>query len=487
MEKEIQKKLEILPKTSGIYKFFDKNKELLYVGKAVNLHQRVSSYFSGKVYDRPRIVSMIDKIEDIQTVQTSNEIEALVLEAALIKQYQPTYNSDKKDDKSYAYLYVTTKDAYPTVKIIRDISLKEINRGLIFGPYPSGKAIRRVFSYLRKMYPFCTENPLKPCFYSFIGLCPGPNVSKKEYRENINNIVNFLRGRKKGFLKSLEKQMSQYSKNMEYEKAAILRDKIDDLKYLGSKIDTSSNISEDEYIQSRKKTLIQEVNELSKEIGTEILNRIECYDISNISGTNAYGSMTVYENGEIQPSNFRIFKIKGLDTPNDPQMLLEVVLRRLKHIGKDTDMSLNSKPNLILLDGGLSQISLIKNHIPKDITLMGISKGKRLKRKGLKQNDEFWIVKGEIVFQIKPVHTKILINLRDEAHRFAILHHRKARAKKQTKSVLDEIRGVGPRTKKKLLKMFGSVEKIKKASEKDLYEVIKNKKTVDTLIKTLKI
>lgn len=478
---DLQQKLKLLPKTSGIYKFKDQEKRILYIGKAINLFSRVNSYFSDQLFDRPRIVLMIPLISDVEVIETSNEIEALVLESALIKKYQPEYNMEHKDDKSYAYLYIDTQNEYPTVRITREVT-KKMRRGKIFGPYPSGKSIKQVFNYLRRLYPFCTDDPKKPCFYSHIGLCPGPSATKEEYRVNINNIVKFLQGRKRTHIKDLEREMNRLSKEKEYEKAAMLRDRINDLKYLGSKINFTYDRSEEEYIKSKKEINIQSMEELSNELGIKNLSRIECYDISNISGMYSYGSMTVAINGELKQSMYRIFKIKEEGEPNDPAMLLEVLNRRLKHINSDTDESLGTKPDLILIDGGVSQLSFLLKTLSTDIPLMGISKGKRIKRRGAKRIDEFWITRKQLVFPIKLQTSSILIKLRDEAHRFAIIHHRNLRKKKQTKSFLDDVKGVGDKTRRKLLKEFKDKNGIKNAGFEKLNFVIKNKNTTQRII-----
>nr|HVX92959.1 UvrB/UvrC motif-containing protein [Candidatus Dojkabacteria bacterium] len=235
MNQSLQEKISLLPLKPGVYKFYDNSHKLLYIGKAHSLKSRVSSYFSSDHEDRPRIIGMIPLIADVEVTQTDNDIEALVLESALIKKFLPKFNSDLKDDKSYAWLYITTRDKYPTVKIVRTLNKKEFTRGQLFGPYPSGTAIKRVFNYLRKLYPFCTaKDPTKPCFYSRIGLCPGPDVSPEQYRKNIDGIIKFLKGNNKNHIKELEKKMVEYSAKQEYEKAGELRDKINDLKYLGS-------------------------------------------------------------------------------------------------------------------------------------------------------------------------------------------------------------------------------------------------------------
>lgn len=487
MKPDLIDKIQMIPPTPGVYKFLNEKGDIIYIGKAINLKSRVSSYFTSNHADRPRIIHMIPLITDIDFTVTDNEIEALVLESALVKQFLPLYNSDLKDDKSYAWLYINTKDEYPTVKIIRTIKKGEYNRGKLFGPYPSGRSIKRVFNYVRKIYPFCTsKDPTKPCFYSRIGLCPGPNATKEEYNANIQGIIDFLKGNNQSHLKYLEAKMLEYSTNSEYEKAAEIRDKIADLKYLGSEIKFTYFNSEDEYIDDRGQRAKTQVKKIASILGLEKLVRIECYDISNIQGKLAYGSMVVSVDGTPTNSQYRIFRIKTVYVPNDPLMLKEVLRRRFAHIGKDKDESLNQKPDLILIDGGKGQLSVIKEEIPSDIFTLGITKGRRYKRKGGRLKDEFIRYSNEEVVPVNlGKYTQVLSILRDEAHRFAILHHRKLRKFVQKKSILDDVKGLGPISKRKLLREFGSVSELKKLTSDQLYTVLKNKVTVENLLKAL--
>lgn len=478
----LENELETIPNKPGIYKFMDKKGNILYVGKAINLKNRVSSYFNNSVQDRPWIVTMMPLVKDIQVIETDNDIEALILESSLIKKYKPKYNSELKDDKSYAWIYITTKDEYPTVKIVRNISKSELRKGRIFGPYPNGSSVKVLFNYLRKLYPFCNcckPSDPRPSIYFDLGLCPGPYhgyISKEEYMGNIQNIIDFLKGKKKNTIKELEQTMKEYSIEQRYEEAKELRDKIDDLKYLNSNIRFSYEDTGEIYLERRKLALKKSLESISNDLNIFLPERIECYDISNLQGKNAYGSLVAAVNGEINRNMYRIFKIKGKDTPDDFEMLREVLERRLKNIGKSIDESLSESPDLILIDGGKGQLGKLKDIIPSDIALLGISKGKRLKRKGHKQTDEFWLREDKDIKQVKIKDPNIFIGLRDEAHRFAISHHRKARGKETVSSELEKITGVGDKRRKILLRNFKSIENIKKLKTKEIDEAIKNKK-----------
>lgn len=479
MNSNIQKKIDVLPDVPGIYKFLNSKGEILYIGKAISLKKRVSSYFHLDLRDRPRIIQMIPLIFDIQIIETNNEIEALILESALVKKYQPTFNTDLKDDKSYAWIYIDTKSEFPTVKIVRTIKKGEYSRGKLFGPFPSGFTVKRVYSYLRKLYPFCTckNKDCKTSLYFHIGLCPGPYagaISKDDYRKNINNIIRFLSGKQQNHIKRLEKEMIKYSKKEDFERASQLRDRINDLKYIGQDIDFTYYDNIESYESRREKARKTSFNYLAMELAIPKLHRIECYDISNIQGKYAYGSMVVALEGNLDRSEYRIFKIKGSDLPNDYLMLKEVLSRRFK--------DKTAIPNIVLIDGGKGQLSSVAKLIPSNTLLMGISKGRYLKKKGKNIKDEFWVVKNNEILRMSIDNPEILVDLRNEAHRFAILHYRKRSIKEQKKSILDQIDGIGIKRRKELLKSFGSIEGIKKANYEEIYSVIKNNRVSKNIV-----
>ena len=482
MNKRILEKLNTLPDLPGVYKFLNNKSEILYVGKALNLKKRVTSYFQSDVSQRPRIVQMMPLVSDFDVIETNNEIEALILESALVKKHKPYFNTQLKDDKSYAWIYINSKDEIPTVKIVRTIKKGEYSRGKLFGPYPSGLSVKRVYTYLRKLYPFCTckNKDCASSLYFHIGLCPGPYagaITKKEYRKNINSIIRFLSGKQQNHIKRLEQEMKRYSMNEEFEKATQLRDRINDLKYIGQDIDFTYYDDTESYESRRSKARKSSFNSLSIELGIPKLERVECYDISNIQGKHAYGSMVVAINGKLERSEYRIFKIRGLDTPNDFKMLGEVLDRRFKHR--------ENLPQLVLIDGGKGQLNSVKDVIPRDIFLMGISKGRHLKRKGKALLDEYWIFNGKGILRVDIESPEILIDLRNEAHRFAISHFRKESIKYSKSSKLDSIEGIGEKRRKGLIKTFGDIEGIKKATDEEIYTVVKNKEVIKRIRTTL--
>ncbi|HEQ65213.1 MAG TPA: excinuclease ABC subunit C, partial [bacterium] len=225
-----------IPSFPGVYIFKDSQKKVLYVGKAINLNKRVSSYFCGRENSRPQISTMIEKIKYIRIITTDNEIDALILEAAYIKKESPKYNSMLKDDKSYSWIFVGTEEKFPKVRIVRSKGEYSSKRGSFFGPYPAGHTVKKIYRYIRKLYPFCNcKSTHEEKIYYEIGLCPGPNIgmtSEKEYRKNIEDLLNFLSGKRKEPVKKMKEEMKVAAKSQNYEKAAILRDKIEEIEYI---------------------------------------------------------------------------------------------------------------------------------------------------------------------------------------------------------------------------------------------------------------
>jgi excinuclease ABC subunit C len=494
MNKELLLKIENLPRSAGVYKFYDESGTILYIGKAVNLSNRVPSYFKDTHFDRPHIIPMIPLISNLEVIETENEIEALVLEAALIKQNMPKFNVMLKDDKSYAWIFIATKEKFPSVRIVRTIKKNEFKNGKLFGPFPSGYTVKRIFNYLRKLYPFCTcKNEREEKLYAEMGLCPGPNlglINEVDYRKNIDGLIDFLSGRIKRPINDLEQKMREYSKTFQFEKAAQIRDKISDLKYMSTKMKVDFFESENVYVQKKKMMVTSEMEDMLELVGIKRkINRVECYDISNISGTNSFGSMTVAMDGDLRPAHYRIFKIKTVVGPDDPASLREVITRRISNIGQNVDESLNDAPDILLIDGAKSQLGQVVDMIPKSILLFGISKGRKYKRRGGAKRDEFWYVNRETneITQIFPKSHTLLTRLRDEAHRFAIKHHRLARGKNSNKSILDTIAGIGPKRKRDLIKKFGSVEGIRSSTIDEIDLVLKNKKLSELLLSELMV
>lgn len=386
-----------LPDTPGVYLMRDKKNRLLYVGKAGNLRRRVSSYFT-RPHDN-RIQKLVEAIAAIDHQDTETAIEALILEAELIKKHQPPFNIREKDDKSFLYVGIT-KEKFPRVLLLRgkDILGKEKEWKKIFGPFTSASSLRESLRIIRKMFPFNTHDPEKkytrPCFEYQIGLCPGVcagKIAKSEYGKTIKNLVLFFEGQKKKIVNQLKKEMKEASRKMEFEKAQGLQRRIFSLEHI------------------QDVAIIAE-NHIEKEEGDKENVRIEGYDISNISGTDAVGSMVVFVNGKPAKEEYRKFKIKTIKGPNDIGMLTEVLERRFRNYW--------THPNLLLIDGGVPQVNAARRMMRRlhlQIPIVGLAKGPERKR-----NDVIGVIP-------KGVDLETLIQVRDESHRFAISYHKQIR------------------------------------------------------------
>lgn len=390
-----------LPGSPGVYLMKDSVGKVLYIGKAGNLRRRVSSYFTrGHDYRIERLVSQIKKID---YKKTDTALEALILEAGLIKKYQPPYNVLEKDDTSFLYVEIT-REPFPRVLLVRG---KSPVGGIRYGPFVEASSIREAYRLIRKIFTFNTHEPdkigkfVRPCFDYEIGTCSGACVgaiSRQEYAKTIQNIKLFFAGKKKQILKLLQRDMKAASEAFEFEKAETLRRQIFALKH----IQDVSFIKEDSPIY---------VSSSHYSLGT--IFRIEGYDISNISGTSAVGSMVVFTNGTPDKNEYRKFRIKTIHGSNDVGMLKEVLYRRFQNNWP--------KPDLILIDGGVGQVNTAKLVLRKFnllIPVVGIAKGAKRK-------------KNEFVGKVpQGIEARVLIKVRDEAHRFAQSYHKKLRSAK---------------------------------------------------------
>ena len=398
MDKRLKSTIDNLPLEPGVYLFRGVRRKLLYVGKAGNLKRRVSSYFTKVHADKTQ--KLISEVKNIEHIVTSTAIEALILEADLIKKYEPPYNFKEKDDKSFLYVEIT-KDSYPRVLLVRG---KDNVSGERFGPFTSASDVRSALRILRKIFPYNTHAPSeigkakRQCLNAQIGLCPGTcigNIEKDEYKKTIRNLKLFLQGKKERLIKQLEKDMQVTADQMEFEKAAYLKKQLFALRH------------------------IQDVALISKDdpIGEKDRQRIEGYDISNIAGDFPVGSMVVFEHGKPAKSEYRKFKIRTIHQSDDVGMLREMVERRLNN-----DWPL---PELMLIDGGKGQVNTVLKAVEEaglKIPVVGIAKGPKRD-------------KNEFVGKIpKGFDKQTLIRVRDEAHRFAISFHKKIRGAKFIKN-----------------------------------------------------
>jgi len=406
-------KLFRLPETAGVYCFKDR-KDILYIGKAVNIRNRVKNHFQRPTY---RDNLFLNQVKDVGYIKTDSEIEALILEAKLIKIRQPKYNVLWRDDKNYFYVEVT-RERLPAVSIVHQKNKKAEH----IGPFVEGTALKKTLRILRRAFPYYTakKHPQKECTWCHLKLCPGPNPNKKEYLKNIRKLIKVLKGKSDAVLKELKKEMKTASKSQEYEKAAKVRDQVTYLEKIISHAKVLEPVEDDtqqDWTDTRRK--LQRISGTKKTI-----SRIEAYDISDIQGKEATGSMVVFVDGKPNKSLYRKFKIKIQSKPNDTAMLKEVLKRRLKHEEWPS-------PDLILIDGGKAQLNIAKSTLLK-MRINGIKVTALAKRK-----NELFLENRKKPVLLKSLPREIfnlILQLRDEAHRFAITYHKKLREKSLLKN-----------------------------------------------------
>ena len=600
----IEEQLKMLPDKPGVYIMHDKNDKIIYVGKAVSLKNRVRQYFR-KTNKTKRIENMVALIDHFEYIVTDNEAEALILECNLIKKNMPKFNVLLKDDKTYPYIKVNIKADYPDVYITRRI----LNDGAkYFGPYANAGSAKEMVDFIKTKFKIrqCKTFKYKdrPCLNYHIKKCLAPcmgYISKEEYMEQINQIIDLLEGKTDKIIRQLKKEMEEASIKFEYEKAAYIRDKIlaidniskrqkvsnlsendidvigiakskyqvclemffirnskmigrkhyflaniqdeEDSEILSSfikqyyvgnpilphKIMIKENIEDKEIIEkslteqagrkveikapqkgeklrlvemaennakitleNKEKDKTTILTELKEALSLESMPRkIECFDISNISGTNVVAGMCVMQDGVIKKNLSRRFKIKTVIGQDDPACMREVVTRRLKHSIENSEGGFGKLPDVIFADGGITQIRAIKQAIydvqkwinselsgsvKLNIAVFGMVKDDTHSTRALIDEE-----RNEI--QISEKLMNLITNFQDQVHETAISYHRKLRDKEITKSELDEIKGIGETKKKELLKHFGSINKIREAN---IEEIAKIKGINLELAKTIK-
>lgn len=453
----VQNKIKKLPKDPGVYLYRNNKGRIIYVGKAVNLKNRVSSYFMGE-HD-PKTEELVRNITDLEWIVAGSEIEALVLESELIKRYKPKFNILLKDDKNYCYIKITKED-YPVISVVRQVVE---DKSEYLGPFIDAGSVRSALKYLRKIFPYCTCSLSGDniCLYYHLGLCQGHGqkyISSREYQANIRGLVSFLSGKKEDVVKDLTRRMRDYSRAKEFEKAAQVRDSLSALKRL-----RFEHVIE----EKRELRLDKALLGLQQALGLDTIPaRIECYDISNIFGRAAVGSMVVFENGIPAKNDYRRFEIKTVKRIDDFAMHQEVAKRRFGKIGSTKDTSFAKVPDLVIIDGGKGQISSVMEVVgPYKLSTKFIGLAKRLEELVIMNE----LGKFEVVNLVPDSEAYFLVQrIRDEAHRFAITYHRNLRSKELTSSSLDNVPGVGPKTKKKLIVKFGTIEKIRAANIEEI-------------------
>ncbi len=595
MKDIIKQKLKNLPDKPGVYIMKDSGGAIIYVGKAKILKNRVRQYFGKGTNHTPKVRAMVEKIEDFEYIITDSEFEALCLECNLIKQNQPKYNILLKDDKHYPFIKISYREEYPKMSLTRKI---EDDGAKYFGPYPNSAIVYTTIDTVSKMFGLqqCKKRfprdigKERPCLYHSIGKCMAPcsgEITAEEYKKAFSDVERFLEGKHTDLLKKLEKEMNLAAEKLEFERAARMRDKINNIrgimsnqkviagrredidvfatsidedlsvfeiffirhgKLIGNEsykqssvlatsegdvltefvkayynrdvfvpdkvlcaqsIHDSSEISEWLSQKREKKVKVsvpqrgelrkiadmatkncrhniaeykieilskmnnkKALGELAKLLGIEIPHRIEAYDISNTSGVDNVGSMVVFEDGEKATDQYRRFKIKYIVGANDYDCMKEVLVRRFMHYHEDEESSFKKLPDLILIDGGKGHVAAAKealSHLAIDVKTFGMVKDSKHRTRGLTTD------KDELSVEIGSPAMRLVTRIQDEAHRFAITYHKKLRGKRNLKSDLINIKGIGEAKAKTLMKHFKSVENIKNAS----YEEIASVKGID--------
>jgi excinuclease ABC subunit C len=419
---DIKARIKELPTNSGVYVYKDSAGAVIYVGKAINVRKRVESYF--RVNSRSlKTGLLVSHIAQIETIQTASEAEALILEASLIKQYQPKYNVELKDGKTYPFIQIT-KEEFPLVKLVRLNNRPLMPRtpagrkykdlaAEFWGPYVNPALVREALQIIRKIFPFRTCEPFadKLCLYYDLGLCQGPceqKISKEEYHRNIRSIKFILDGKKDDLYRNLRLEMEALSRRKDFEGAARLRDQI---RAIGALYSGTGDIN-----------YFKEAEQLQRAMGLERAPvRIECFDISNIMGNQSVGSMVSFVNGKPDKNNYRRFRIKTVQGIDDFQMIAEIVRRRYTRLQKEG----LTFPDLIVIDGGKGQLGAAMRELKKlDLSLGIISLAKR--------EEEIFTPnkRHSIKLSHDSLGLKLLMRVRDEAHRFGLKYHTLLRAKK---------------------------------------------------------
>lgn len=430
----------------------DENGNILYVGKAGNLRKRVASYFYPRRNLTERLRAMVEKISDISYIPASTEAEALIYENSLIKQLSPKYNVALRDDKSYPMLKLTVNEKFPRLFITRQ---KKADGAVYYGPYTDAKLLREALIILRQIFPLrsCGKIPKSICLNYHIKQCVAPcagKVSDADYDGIVAELKLFLEGRTKELLKLLSDKMFAAAKREDFEEAGRIKRRIE---VLGAVKEKSVHYGPAE-----------ETEELKRLVGSKgALEVIEAFDVSNIMGKDAVGSMVTFYKGRPKKSQYRKFRIKTVAAVDDYAMIREIVRRRYTRVLEEK----RRLPDLVLIDGGRGHLQAGVDELEKmglgGLAVMGIAK--EFEHLYIKDRPEAVILPKES----KALH--LVKRIRDEAHRFAISYHKSLRKRSVRFSELDEISGVGPKRKKALIGYFGDIGRIKAATIEDLMRV----------------
>lgn len=472
---DLKEKIKQLPHKSGVYLFIDKKGKALYIGKAGSLKNRVSSYFSKSHVYSLKMTNMIDRIHDVEYIITASEMEALLLESRLVKINKPYYNTQLKDDKSYPYIQISIKHPFPAIQLIRENSQTNEQEVRYYGPFVDVELTRKAVKKLRQIFKIrnCNERKYekgKACLDFQIGLCSAPcvpKIEKNDYRKNVKECCLLLSGQHQILLRNLRREMNIASQLMFYEKAAAIRDTIKMIEKVISqeKISRCYRKKLDMYLNERinDSSIRRALLDLQNYLGISTIPlHIEAFDISNIHGQEAVGSMIVFKSGIPDRKCYRHFRIKEVKGINDFEMMREILYRRFR----DNHLKSEKLPDLVLLDGGKGQLSIVHKVLQElnvEANLVALAKREEeLYRPGKKEPI------------LLPEHSEaffLVQRVRDEAHRFAIQYHKKLRSKRIKKSIIDFIPGIGEKRKQQLLSKFKSIEHIRKAEIDELVKI----------------
>ncbi|MBI5906620.1 excinuclease ABC subunit UvrC [Candidatus Saccharibacteria bacterium] len=482
MNKKLEAKLNKLPTTPGVY--FHKNKagEIIYIGKAANLRNRVRQYFQKSRFRDPKTDVLVSEIADIDWTELNSEADALFLEAELVRRYMPRFNILLRDDKSLQFVRIDYKSDYPTVSLVR----RPLDDGArYFGPYISGFAVKRALRYLRRAFPYATKRQVgqkRASLHYHLGLDPGLEEGKtslSQYRANLRKLMKYLEGGRQNLSREIERDMKKAAKTKDFETAAHYRNQLQALNQLDRQILFSDREIQDASNDAALSGLA-ELLELKKPPV-----RIEGYDISHMQGTDTVASMVVFISGVPNKTAYRKFKMK-LPGNDDFAHMNEVISRRLS----EKNTSKWGVPELILIDGGKGQLSSALQARDsagyESLPTVGLAKreeeivvhagsvaGVSLESiEGTAQKlGAFLSMNGDylsVTLGTNSPITKLLQRVRDESHRFAVSYHSTLKRGRQTSSILDQAPGIGPATRKKLIRSFGSARAVGLASLDEL-------------------
>lgn len=487
MTDKLQKKLADLPKDPGVYFHKDKTGEIIYIGKAANLRNRVRQYFQTSRIRDPKTDALVAEIADVEWITVETEMDALFLEAEQVRRYLPRYNILLRDDKSSSYVRIDFDSPHPTVTVTR----RPLDDGATYyGPYFNGLAVKRALKYLRKPFPYSTHTasiPKRACLLYHIGLCPGLEENKtslQDYKTNLHKLAKYLKGERSQLIRQVDREMQAFAQAGQYEEAANARNQLFALKGLSRQI----IFSDKEFMDISKDKGLAGLAEL---LGLQkVPKRIEGYDISHMSGTDTVASMVVFTNGIPDKAAYRKFKMR-IPGNDDFAHMNEAIGRRLS----EKNRKAWGVPDVFLIDGGKGQLSAaIKardeagcQHIPmiglakreEEIVIQRDMSAVVLDRDFAEANNAMLTQDDMFIRVLLPKNShivKLLQRIRDESHRFAVSYHSVLKTKRQTSSLLDDIPTIGPATRKKLLRTFGSMRGLLQAPQTDIEKAVGQKK-----------